>query len=117
LNEIKPKEVLQERTLKLSQGIIYGIGCGIGGSIFVLLGEGINIAGSGLILSLLLGGVLIFFTGLNYAELSTSLPIAGGAYNFSKEGLGGFLAFIIGFFLWIANIATCFYNWFLFMDS
>jgi amino acid transporter len=107
LNEIKPKEVLQKRTLKLSQGIIYGIGCGIGGSIFVLLGVGIDIAGSGLILSLLLGGVLIFFTGLNYAELSTSLPIAGGAYNFSKEGLGGFLAFIIGFFLWIANIATC----------
>ena len=107
MNEIKPKEVLQERTLKLSHGIIYGIGCGIGGSIFVLLGVGIDIAGSGLILSLLLGGILIFFTGLNYAELSTSLPIAGGAYNFSKEGLGGFLAFIIGFFLWIANIATC----------
>ena len=107
MNEIKPKEVLRERTLKLSQGILYGIGCGIGGSIFVLLGPGIYYAGSGLILSLLLGGILIFFTGLNYAELSTSLPIAGGAYNFSKEGLGGFLAFIIGFFLWIANIATC----------
>ena len=107
MNEIKPKEILQERSLKLSQGIIYGIGCGIGGSIFVLLGEGIELAGSGLLLSLLLGGILIFFTGLNYAELSTSLPIAGGAYNFSKEGIGGFLAFIIGFFLWIANIATC----------
>ncbi|NVM44661.1 MAG: amino acid permease [Candidatus Lokiarchaeota archaeon] len=104
---MKPKEILQERTLKLSQGIIYGVGCGIGGSIFVLLGLGINLAGSGLLLSLLLGGILIFFTGLNYAELSTSLPIAGGAYNFSKEGIGGFLAFIIGFFLWIANIATC----------
>jgi len=86
---------------------MYGIGCGIGGSIFVLLGLGIDIAGSGLLLSLLLGGILIFFTGLNYAEISTSLPVAGGAYNFSKEGIGGFLAFIIGFFLWIANIATC----------
>ncbi len=107
MNEIKPKEVLRKRTLKLSQGILYGIGCGIGGSIFVLLGLGIDRAGSGLLLSILLGGILIFFTGLNYAELSTSLPIAGGAYNFSKEGLGGFLAFIIGFFLWIANIVTC----------
>jgi len=81
LNETKPKEVLPQRTLKLSQG------------------EGILIAGSGLLLSLLLGGILIFFTGLNYAELSTSLPAAGGAYNFGKEGIGGFLAFIIGFFL------------------
>lgn len=107
MNETKPKEVLPKRTLKLSQGIIYGVGCGIGGSIFVLLGLGIEYAGSGILLSLILGGILIFFTGLNYAELSTSLPIAGGAYNFSKEGIGGLLAFIIGFFLWIANVAMC----------
>ena len=64
MNEIKSKEVVQERTLKLSQGIIYGIGCGIGGSIFILLGLGIEYAGSGLLLSLLFGGILIFFTGL-----------------------------------------------------
>lgn len=107
MNEVKPKEVLQEKKLKLYQGVIYGLGCGIGGSIFALLGLGINEAGSGLIFSLLLGGILIFFTGLNYAEVSTSLPIAGGVYNFGKEGIGGFLAFIIGFFLWIANIAAC----------
>ena len=107
MNETKPKEVLPKRTLKLSQGIIYGVGCGIGGSIFVLLGLGIEYAGSGILLSIILGGILIFFTGLNYAELSTSLPIAGGAYNFGKEGIGGFLAFIIGFFLWIANVAMC----------
>jgi len=107
LSETKPKKVLPQKKLTLSQGVLYGIGCGIGGSIFVLLGLGIEIAGSGLLLSLLLGGILIFFTGLNYAELSTSLPVAGGAYNFGKEGIGGFLAFIIGFFLWIANVAMC----------
>lgn len=95
-----------KRKISLSTGIIYGIGCGIGGSIFVLLGTAINIAQSGVLISLILGGVLIFFTALNFSELSTSLPISGGAYNFSKEALGGFLAFIIGFFLWIANIAT-----------
>ncbi len=107
MNEIKSTDLVPERTLKLYQGVVYGIGCGIGGSIFVLLGTGIDIAQSGVLLSLLLGGLLIFFTGLNYAELSTSLPIAGGAYNFTKQGIGGFLAFIIGFFLWIANTAAC----------
>ena len=107
MNETNHEEVLPSEPLKLSQGILYGIGCGIGGSIFVLLGSGIQIAGSGILFSLVLGGILIFFTGLNFAELSTSLPFEGGAYNFSKEGLGGFLAFIIGFFLWIANTATC----------
>jgi len=107
LNETKIEETYPVRTLKLYQGIFYGIGCGIGGSIFILLSNAIVIAGPGVLISLILGGILIFFTALNFSELSTSLPIAGGAYNFSKEGLGGFLAFIIGFFLWIANIAAC----------
>jgi len=103
----KEKEIIPStRTVGLGSGILYGIGCGIGGSIFVLLGAAIDEAKSGVLISLILGGILIFFTALNYSELSTSLPISGGAYNFSKEGLGGFLAFIIGFFLWIANIAT-----------
>ncbi|MHA2430411.1 MAG: APC family permease [Promethearchaeota archaeon] len=107
MTESKKEEILPKRTLKLSHAIIYGIGCGIGGSVFILLNDGIAFAGPGILISLILCGILIFFTGLNYSELSTSLPIAGGAYNFTKEGLGGFLAFIIGFFFWIANIAAC----------
>jgi len=99
-----------EKPLGLIQGSLYGIGCGIGGSIFILLGGAIEIAGPGVLISLALGGFLIFLTALNYSELSTSLPYSGGAYNFSKEALGGFLAYIIGFFLWMANIGTCVFS-------
>ncbi|MFW9873885.1 MAG: APC family permease [Candidatus Thorarchaeota archaeon] len=94
------------RSISLGSGILYGVGCGIGGSVFILLGTAIEKAQSGVLISLLLGGVLIFITALNQSELSTSLPVSGGNYNFSKEALGGFLAFIIGFFLLTANIAT-----------
>jgi amino acid transporter len=107
MNETKKEDLIPGRNVKAYQGVLYGIGCGIGGSFFILLGNAINVAGPGVLISLILGGILTFFTALNYAELSTSLPIAGGVYNFSKEGLGGFLAYIIGFFLWIANIASC----------
>ncbi len=108
MTEKEQKQIHPARTVGLWVGVLYGIGCGIGGSIFILLGSAISDAGSGVgvLISLSLGGILIFFTALNYSELSTSLPISGGAYNFSKEALGGFLAFIIGFFLWIANIAS-----------
>ena len=106
MTEKEEKKILPTRNVGLLTGILYGIGCGIGGSIFILLGSAIKEAESGVIISLILGGILIFITALNYSELSTSLPVSGGAYNFSKEALGGFLAFIIGFFLWIANIAT-----------
>jgi len=118
LNESKSKEIPQklkttqipeEKKIGTTQGVLYGVGCGIGGSIFILLGTGIETAGPGVLISLILGGILIFLTALNYSELSTSLPISGGAYNFSKEGVGGFLAFITGFFLWMANtIAVAF---------
>ena len=106
MTEKDQEKILPTRHVGLSRGILYGIGCGIGGSVFILLGSAIEEAKSGVLISLILGGILIFFTALNYSELSTSLPISGGAYNFSKEALGGLLAFIIGFFLWIANIAT-----------
>lgn len=98
LTEKEQKQIPPTRTVGLLTGILYGIGCGIGGSIFILLGSAIRDAGAGVLISLILGGILIFITALNYSELSTSLPVSGGAYNFSKEALGGFLAFIIGFF-------------------
>ncbi len=106
MTEKDQERIPPTRSIGLLAGILYGIGCGIGGSIFILLGSAIEDAGPGVLISLFFGGILIFVTALNYSELSTSLPISGGAYNFSKEALGGFLAFIIGFFLWIANIAT-----------
>ena len=106
MTEKDSERIPPTRTVGLLSGVLYGIGCGIGGSIFILLGTAIEEAGSGILISLSLGGILIILTALNYSELSTSLPISGGAYNFSKEALGGFLAYIIGFFLWIANIAT-----------
>jgi amino acid transporter len=109
-NREKEVEVPPEKPLGLLNGTLYGIGCGIGGSIFILLGGAIEIAGPGVLISLGLGGFLIFLTALNYSELSTSLPYSGGAYNFSKEALGGFLAYIIGFFLWMANIGTCVFS-------
>ena len=101
------EQVLPVRDLRISQGTLYGIGCGIGGSIFILLSPAITAAGPGVLISLILGGIIVFLTALNYSELSTSLPISGGSYSLSKEGMGGFSAFITGFFLWVANMATC----------
>ena len=107
MSDQEQEQTLPVRDLRISQGTLYGIGCGIGGSIFILLGTAITVAGPGVLLSLILGGVIVFLTALNYSELSTSLPISGGSYSLSKEGMGGFSAFITGFFLWVANMATC----------
>lgn len=107
MNETEKDKDILKKPFGIGSGILYGIGCGVGGSIFILLGPGIELAGPGVLISLILGFILILITALNYSELEISLPISGGAYNFTKEGMGGFLAFIIGFFLWFANVASC----------
>jgi L-asparagine transporter-like permease len=55
MNETKQEEIPSGRNVKLFQGVLYGIGCGIGGSIFILLGDAIRVAGPGVLISLLLG--------------------------------------------------------------
>ncbi len=107
MSDSEQEKIPPKRTVGILGGILYGVGCGIGGTIFTLLGPSIGDAGPGVLISLILGGILIFLTALNFSELATSLPVSGGGYSFSKEALGGFWAFIIGFFLWIANIASC----------
>lgn len=92
--------------ISIFKGILYGIGCGFGASIFLLLGEWIVFANFWIFLSLILAAIIIFLSSLNYSELMVSLHVEGGVYNIGKEGVGGTFAFINGFFLWISNITV-----------
>jgi APA family basic amino acid/polyamine antiporter len=77
--------------------IALGIGCIIGTGIFVLTGvAAANYAGPALILSFIFSGITCTFAALCYAELSSMIPIAGGAYTFGYVGLGEIWAWIIG---------------------
>jgi APA family basic amino acid/polyamine antiporter len=101
----KREQKVPKKPITILEGILYGIGCGFGASVFVLVGDGIVLAKSGVHISLLLAALFILLSALNYSELITSVPNAGGVYNIGKEGVGGSFAFIIGFFLWISNIS------------
>ncbi|MHA1731429.1 MAG: APC family permease [Promethearchaeota archaeon] len=81
-----------------------------GGIIFLVLGTALEIAGPGILVAWIAGGVLSLGIALNYSELATSLPIVGGGYSFLKEGIGGVLAFLVGFFMLIGNIGFCAFN-------
>jgi len=103
---VKKRRRPLEKHISVIKGVIYGIGCGFGASIFVLVGEGFVLAENWVFLSLFLTTVIIFLSALNYSELMTSLHVAGGMYNIGKEGVGGTFAFLNGFFLWVSNIAV-----------
>src|SRR5574340_1162673 len=74
-----------------------GIGCVIGGGIFILTGQAAHDkAGPALILSFVVSGVACIFAALCYAEFASMAPVAGSAYTYAYATLGELFAWIIG---------------------
>src|SRR4051794_29056055 len=73
-----------------------GIGAIIGTGIFVIIGEAIGDSGPAIVLSFVLAGVTCIFSALSYAELSSTIPVAGSAYTYSYATMGELVAWIIG---------------------
>lgn len=97
-----------ERRLKRELGLLQATMMGIGGAIcagvFVTLGYAATLAGTALVIAMLLCGIINLFTMLSYAELGAAIPSAGGEYTFAKASFGGFLSFATGWFEWISNM-------------
>jgi APA family basic amino acid/polyamine antiporter len=86
-----------KRTLSAGNLVALGIGAIIGAGIFVLTGHAAAAnAGPAIALSFVLGAVACGFAGLCYAEMASTVPIAGSAYTYAYATLGEFIAWIIG---------------------
>ncbi|WP_100402401.1 APC family permease [Bacillus sp. FJAT-42315] len=87
--------------------LVLAFGAMIGWGWVVLSGNWILEAGSlGSIIAFLLGGILVIFVGLTYAELTTVFPKTGGAYHFVKETLGVKAAFVVSWALLLGYITV-----------
>ena len=72
-----------------------GFGAMIGFGWVVLTGDWIGSAGTlGAVLAMAAGGVIMAVVGLTYAELTASMPKAGGEHNFLLRGMGPRWSFI-----------------------
>jgi basic amino acid/polyamine antiporter, APA family len=85
------------RSLSAVSLVALGIGAIIGAGIFVLTGHAAAVnAGPAIIISFVLGGIACTFAGLCYAEMASTVPIAGSAYTYAYATMGEFVAWIIG---------------------
>jgi basic amino acid/polyamine antiporter, APA family len=86
-----------KRTLTAMNLTTLGIGAIIGAGIFSLTGHAAaENAGPAIALSFVLGGIACVFAGLCYAEMASTVPIAGSAYTYAYATMGEFLAWLIG---------------------
>jgi amino acid transporter len=86
-----------KRQLHLGQVVMLGAAGAIGAEIFVLTGHAAGMAGPAAVLALLVGGLLSYSVALNYCELATTYPVAGGAMSYVREAYGtGLLSYLVG---------------------
>lgn len=86
-----------KRQLNLAQVIMLGTAGTLAAEIFVLTGHAAGMAGPAAVLALLIGGLLSYSVALNYCELATTYPVAGGAMSYVREAFGNnILSFLVG---------------------
>ncbi|MGA8614280.1 MAG: amino acid permease [Xanthobacteraceae bacterium] len=86
-----------KRSLSAISLVSLGIGDIIGTGIFVLTGHAAAAnAGPAITLSYVLAGFACAFAGLCYAEMASTVPIAGSAYTYAYATMGEVIAWIIG---------------------
>ena len=91
---------LLKRTLGPVNLVLLGIGCIIGAGIYVMTGNAAaNYAGPAVMLSFVVAGMACVFAGLCYAELASTMPVAGSAYTYSYTTLGEVFAWVMGWLL------------------
>jgi APA family basic amino acid/polyamine antiporter len=85
------------RTLGPINLVTLGIGGIIGAGIFVLTGQAAALhAGPAVPISMILVGIACAFAGLCYAEMASTVPVAGSAYTYAYATMGELVAWIIG---------------------
>ncbi|SFU24003.1 amino acid permease [Paraburkholderia aspalathi] len=86
-----------KRTLSGLDLTLLGIGCIIGAGIFVLTGHAAAAnAGPAVVISFVLGAIVCALAGLCYAEMASTVPVAGSAYTYAYATMGELIAWIIG---------------------
>ncbi|MGD0026224.1 MAG: amino acid permease [Xanthobacteraceae bacterium] len=86
-----------KRSLSAVNLVSLGIGAIIGAGIFVLTGHAAAAnAGPAITLSFVPGAFACAFAGLCYAEMASTVPIAGSAYTYAYSTMGELIAWIIG---------------------
>jgi amino acid transporter len=95
-----------QRSIGLYGLLFAGVGSVIGsGWLFGPL-YAAQIAGPAAILSWIIGGILMMFIALTFAELGSAFPVAGGMVQYAQYSHGPLVSFMTGWMVWISSVAV-----------
>jgi len=95
-----------KKTISLLDATSIGIGAIVGAGIFVVLGVATGLAGSAVVVSIIIAGAVAFLTASSFVRLSMATQKEGGAYEFAHEFLPQFWASLIGFLWLVSNVVS-----------
>lgn len=97
----------EQSQLKPSLGLFdataISVGAIIGAGIFVVTGIAAGLAGSALIISMLIAAIIAFFTALSFAELTAWQPKEGSVYEYTCMLVSPFAGFLVGWMWMLSN--------------
>jgi APA family basic amino acid/polyamine antiporter len=105
MEQKKTQEALK-RSLSLLDATAISVGAIIGGGIFVVTGIVADLAGSALVISIVIAAAIAFFTALSYAELAAWQPVEGSVYEYARQIISPFSGFLTGWMFMVANTFT-----------
>ncbi len=95
-----------KRSIGLWSAIAINVGAIIGGGIFVVTGIVAGYAGSALVVSMIIAGVIAFITAWSFARLTAWQPVEGGVYEYGRQLVSPYAGFLAGWMWLVANTFT-----------
>ncbi|MGZ4901446.1 MAG: amino acid permease [Halobacteriota archaeon] len=82
------------------------VGGAVGADIYIVASLGSAYLGPASLLVWIVAGVIAIIIALNFAEAAALVPRVGGSFAYACEAWGDFAGFLVGWPLWIAEVAA-----------
>lgn len=102
---VEPKQTLRTKPgLSLLSASAISIGATVGAGIFAVTGVAAGLAGSALLISLLLAAGATIFTALSFIQLIAWKPAEGSIYFYARQLISPFTGFLVGWMWVVSNL-------------
>lgn len=95
------------RRLGLADAVFIGLGSMIGAGVFSAFAPAAAVAGTGLLIGLVIAAVVALCNATASAQLAAAHPTSGGTYAYGRAELGPWWGFVAGWCFVIGKLASC----------